>query len=399
MNSMNTVATNGVPTAQVIRSPVPVTQQMAQQLRALIQSGKFDSGSPLPSHRVLAAQFGIPVSTANLAIRSLVAEGLLIRRHGLGTFIKKRPHALRTVAIYYQGNPLALPEARYLRALHACLLKRLAAEGMCGETWNDVRPLGETHKPWLELAEACRCGAVDAIMAPSLFAPGEHTWLNRLSVPMSFVGPKPGNNRVAWAEGQLMQLACEALAHQGCHSVGLIMPWPTRSKDNTSTSETYGLWDEFLPEVRRLGLATSDAWVVTPDKMPVTSAPSAEEWGYRAFMRIWRESEHPDGLIAISDVEALGVTMALMELGVRVPESLKLVYFKNAEINLFCPFAVTYVVNRADDVAVALLDMVRRQFAGERVEPVFVGYTAEESSGQLNGLSGEADKGAEEKMQ
>lgn len=68
------------------QGPTPLYHQVKQQLRRSIQSGAFAPHTPIPSERELIAQFGVSRITVRQAITDLVAEGLLYRRHGSGTF-------------------------------------------------------------------------------------------------------------------------------------------------------------------------------------------------------------------------------------------------------------------------------------------------------------------------
>jgi GntR family transcriptional regulator len=52
---------------------------------------ELQAGARLPSERDLAAEWGVARMTLRAAVDALVAEGLLERRHGAGTFVVLRP--------------------------------------------------------------------------------------------------------------------------------------------------------------------------------------------------------------------------------------------------------------------------------------------------------------------
>jgi GntR family transcriptional regulator len=56
-------------------------------LRGRITSGQWPPGSPLPSQRELADEFGVSVMTLRQALQLLTDEGLIEPRHGSGTFV------------------------------------------------------------------------------------------------------------------------------------------------------------------------------------------------------------------------------------------------------------------------------------------------------------------------
>jgi DNA-binding transcriptional regulator YhcF (GntR family) len=64
--------------------------QLSWRLRALISSGRLEPGERLPSVRDLAARAGVNVNTARACYRRLEREGLVVSRHGLGTFVSDR---------------------------------------------------------------------------------------------------------------------------------------------------------------------------------------------------------------------------------------------------------------------------------------------------------------------
>ncbi len=68
-------------------SDLPVGVQVAWRLRALIATGKLAPGERLPSVRELADLAGINANTARAIYGRLEADGLLVSRHGLGTFV------------------------------------------------------------------------------------------------------------------------------------------------------------------------------------------------------------------------------------------------------------------------------------------------------------------------
>ena len=62
---------------------------VAQQLRLQIRNGQFVAGDRLPAIGQLASDFGVAVVTIRHALAMLEDEGFVIRRQGLGTFVKK----------------------------------------------------------------------------------------------------------------------------------------------------------------------------------------------------------------------------------------------------------------------------------------------------------------------
>ena len=68
----------------------PMYQQLNQLLRGLVSSGEFGIGAKFLTERQISERFGISRATANKALSSLVSEGLLEFRKGVGTFVRGR---------------------------------------------------------------------------------------------------------------------------------------------------------------------------------------------------------------------------------------------------------------------------------------------------------------------
>jgi GntR family transcriptional regulator len=71
-------------------SGMPITRQIAAQIRAQCASGTLQPGERLPSVRALAAELAVNQNTILRVYERLTGEGLLERRHGDGTFVADR---------------------------------------------------------------------------------------------------------------------------------------------------------------------------------------------------------------------------------------------------------------------------------------------------------------------
>lgn len=69
---------------------LPLYQQLQRALREAIEKRLLDADDALPAERDLAETFGVSRITVRKAIDGLVGEGLLVRQHGSGTFVRPR---------------------------------------------------------------------------------------------------------------------------------------------------------------------------------------------------------------------------------------------------------------------------------------------------------------------
>jgi GntR family transcriptional regulator len=65
----------------------PLHIQARQHLLTLIEEGVYQPGQQLPSESDLAAQLGISRPTLREALFNLEQEGVIVRKHGVGTFV------------------------------------------------------------------------------------------------------------------------------------------------------------------------------------------------------------------------------------------------------------------------------------------------------------------------
>ncbi len=71
------------------QSPIPLYHQLAEILQDRIRSGTYGPGEMIPSEIGLAKQYGIGRPTVRQAMNILVQKGLIQRKRGAGTFVKK----------------------------------------------------------------------------------------------------------------------------------------------------------------------------------------------------------------------------------------------------------------------------------------------------------------------
>lgn len=66
---------------------LPVGLQLGWRLRALIRTGELAAGERLPSVRQLAGWAGVNIGTVRAVYEALESDGLVVTRHGQGTFV------------------------------------------------------------------------------------------------------------------------------------------------------------------------------------------------------------------------------------------------------------------------------------------------------------------------
>lgn len=68
----------------------PLYLQLSENLRQRIEGDDLEPGSRLPSENELVARYGVSRNTARQAINALIAQGLVYRLQGRGTFVAQK---------------------------------------------------------------------------------------------------------------------------------------------------------------------------------------------------------------------------------------------------------------------------------------------------------------------
>lgn len=86
----------------------------------------------------------------------------------------------------------------------------------------------------------------------------------------------------------------------------------------------------FKEAMEKYGLEINPDWVI--------EGGFGEEYGYEAFMKLYKNNNLPEFIFTVTYPVALGVYTAVKEVGLRIPEDIDLICFGNAKIQEFlCP--------------------------------------------------------------
>ncbi len=96
---------------------VPIYLQIVSQVKHLVAAGRLAAGEELPAIRALAEQLVVNPNTIARAYLELEKAGLVVKRHGSGTYVSDEgsPLARRErIKILAQRGDALLAEARHL---------------------------------------------------------------------------------------------------------------------------------------------------------------------------------------------------------------------------------------------------------------------------------------------
>lgn len=105
----------------VALEPRRLYRQVAEQLRALIETGELPAGERLPAERELAERLGVSRPTVREALIVLEVEGLIQIRMGSGVYVNRKPGKNTVLPADDSDGPFELLQAR-------CLIESAIAE-------------------------------------------------------------------------------------------------------------------------------------------------------------------------------------------------------------------------------------------------------------------------------
>lgn len=327
-----------------------ITDQIATQLRTEF-SREYEDGSRLPTVLELAGRFDVSTNTIGKVLDTLAREGLITKRRGRGVHVTRQQRRYR-IGLLSELDLLHPRTGYYFRGVASALqaeLRKRGAESLLysGHHLPSSEPPDTPTCPqfWTDAAARRLDGGV--VVA----APYTPPWLERFrSSPIPLVGSIVGHGPDTDTAG-IVAATVRRLAARGARRIGL-MTW---------TEEAVV---PFRREVAAYGLTTDDAWISHAFN------PGQAGAGWDEFREIWRRtSARPDGLVIMDDMLFLDAQMAMFELGVRVPDELRLAVQTNRGAAL--PIRVPLDAFEIDpaEAAAALAEAVLKLVRGEPLPP------------------------------
>lgn len=137
------------------RDRMGAAEQVLDDLRGQILSGRLAKGTRLPSEKELALHYGVSAPTIREAVRALSAMSLVEARHGAGTFITAESAALLSSAMnaVVELENIDLPSLLHLSEAFYLKSADLAVREASDDELAGLRILAEAFRSSMDNAE------------------------------------------------------------------------------------------------------------------------------------------------------------------------------------------------------------------------------------------------------
>ena len=328
----------------------PLSQKVADRLAALIRSN-HRPGDRLPTVIELAVQHGVSKHTISMALEILARHGLITKSRRNGVCVAARNDRPQRIGILSELDLLDPRTSPYFRAVANALRARLAELDFDPQLYvGHAEPgPGKSDEPtcpqfWTDVKDGKLAGGV------ILDTPATGPWYYRLQdCPVPLVGPLTNYDVELDFDG-ITAAAVRRLADQGCRRLGLLS-WP-------------GV-EPFLRAVCAHGLIARDGWIRSGLDPAVRGA------GWEEFREIWKTpGDKPDGLVVLDDMLYADAQLAILELGVRVPQDLRIVTLTNRAASPLIRLPVSAFEVDPAERAAGLVDLLQQRLSGALKTPV-----------------------------
>ena len=325
--------------------------QVAAHLRGSVLN-RMQPGTKLVSVRKLAVDLGVSVPTVRAAQAILTREGLLVVRHGSGVYAVENRDMPRWVGIYTALDILHPRTSSFYTLMPRALRRFFNSHGLHAEIYlGDAQPGDQEESPNnLRFRSDVAAGRIQGVVVAN--APTTRGWANwvaNLQIPV--VGSL-SPYRVDPSYDDMVRHAVQCLYDGGSRRIALLS-WSHNELQKPLREALTGLSLEYHPEWSR------------SDLHPMLSGA-----GWEQFREIWAASRvKPDGLVVADDVLFDEAQIAIQEMGIRVPDQLRIVTYANKGSIKRYPFPVNIAQCDPERFAEVLGGMLLKRMRGEAVIP------------------------------
>lgn len=330
----------------MLKREAPIYQQIARHFEERIFDGRLAAGARIPSTTELAGQFQVNAETVQAALTQLTRRGLVERRRGAGTFVR-RGVAGRCVAIVFGENNFARIDRAFFNLLFDRLTRRLAGAGWDYRHYISTERR-EADRAFHDLQQHVADGTVRAVVE-FCSNPLIKEWLQTAC-------PAPSSRcPLDIDQEDLLRQALGHLLRLGRRDIAVIR---NRGDDDDGT-DRQALADRIVAEAG-----------AGPARVRVVSSDETMASGHREAMRFLTAADgRPDAIASLCDSQTRGVIHAIMQQGLRIGGEVALITHANKGIDLFCHVPLTRLEVDPDAFAARALAEIQARIDGTPFTP------------------------------
>ncbi|MCX7018196.1 MAG: GntR family transcriptional regulator [bacterium] len=327
----------------------PLHVQITKAIRAKIESGEWKPGHQLPSYNELVKLTKVSMITIQQSVGSLIKEGTLSRKRGIGVFVPDghQSHKERIIG-------LLLPDVRhqFFSGLAHVIQTHANRQGYAITMYSlEADPSRAYHVVDLAL----RQNVAGIITSPTI---SEHfsfqfSGVLKRRIPIVFVDGKSSHEGFDYVETNNrlgMELVLDHLTSLGHKRIGFaccqILTQGVR--------ERMQAFQELLAE---RGLDFS------PPLLQVSHLPD-DDGGENAGYTLLSLREPPTAIVCSNDLAAVGVMRAARKLDVECPGELSVVGFDDLELSSHLEIPLTTVRQPVNDIGQTAVDLLLARLHG-----------------------------------
>lgn len=329
--------------------------QVVLDLKERLTNGTYTPGEQLPSEPLLAQEYGVAYMTIRRAITTLVEQGHLYRVRGRGTFVAEPPSTDRRPSI-------GLLLLRNWHSIDPFYFPPLVSGFVAGAQDQGYQVhLADRSEPLLDLlrfhelhvrAVACVILEHDDLKdADALLDQGVMVVaINNYGGLRRITSVSPDNRKGSYA-------ATKALIDLG-HKDLVFLAGPKLNLDAIERKKGYE------SAVKDAGSAVQRSVII--------ETGFSESGGFEQGKRLLKRGTLPTGIVAASDLPAIGAMKALLEEGVRIPQDVSIIGFGDFRLSAYMNPALTTVRLSLEEIGRRAAEALIEQYRGGRIDTVRV---------------------------
>lgn len=331
-------------------------EQIADVLRDEILT-KHSPGDRLDADTKQAERFSTSVITIRDAMRLLCQEGILLRKHGSGTYVRDR-RQVGTIAVIASEDVLSAPKSFYFLAAFRRVQRKLEDAHWSTTLLLDPRARRiEESKTAEDLLLALGENPSRPIKGAVAVVAGSPRMglLEEKDIPV--VGGWPGSKYVVHNDHeQHVREATQYLLELGRRRIAFLQPV------SLDANPEWFLQRVFREELEKAGVPFRKDWVCGDVD------PTAPNSCWDRFRAMWgKDKEKPDALLVALDSAFRDAVPAILSLNLRVPKDLVVVTHANKGSDILYPFPTARVEFDPMEYADKLVDMLLKRIEKKNI--------------------------------